>query len=163
MARIYTRTMANYFQKNNINTWRYVKRGLNCWTKSNSDFECKVECPYNERKTECDCHTQVCKDAIEYINELEATLADVVPKSEVEALEKEVERLQNIINSYALQYGTVTDQHEVIEKAQTEAAREIFADLENLFGVATEATVLSEVFETPNYKRFKKKYTEDKS
>ncbi|MBO5969372.1 MAG: hypothetical protein J6S14_12830 [Clostridia bacterium] len=86
MARIYTRTMANYFQKNNINTWRYVKRGLNCWTKSTSDFECKVECPYNERKTECDCHTQVCKDAIEYINELEATLADVVPKSEVDEI-----------------------------------------------------------------------------
>ena len=32
-------------------------------------------------------------------------------KTEVETLEKEIERLQNILNSYALQYGTVVDQH----------------------------------------------------
>lgn len=40
------------------------------------------------------------------------------------------------------------------------AVREIFADLENLFGVATEASMLAEIFETPNYKRFKRKYME---
>lgn len=38
------------------------------------------------------------------------------------------------------------------------AVEDIFKDLENLFGVATEATALAEIFETPNYKRFKKKY-----
>lgn len=50
--------------------------------------------------------------------------ADVAPKSEVEALGREVERLTNILNSYALQYGTVKDQHEVIDKAKAEAVKE---------------------------------------
>lgn len=49
--------------------------------------------------------------------------ADVVPKSEVE-------RLEHILNSYALQYGTVKDQHEVIDKAKSEVAREIFEEIE---------------------------------
>jgi len=83
MARVYTRTTANYFQKKGINTWQYVKGGLACWAKSGTDFKCKVECPYNERKAECDCHTAVAKDALDYISELEARLADVAPKSEV--------------------------------------------------------------------------------
>ena len=85
MTRLKNRTTARYFEKG-----KYVKDGLNCWTKSGADFECKVECPYNERKAECDCHTAVSKDALDYINELEAKLADVVPKSEVERLESEV-------------------------------------------------------------------------
>lgn len=49
--------------------------------------------------------------------------ADVVPKSEVE-------RLEHILNSYALQYGTVKDQHEVIDKAKSEVAKEIFEEIE---------------------------------
>ena len=40
-------------------------------------------------------------------------------------MEKEVDRL----NSYALQYGTVKDQHTVIANAKTEVAREIFEDI----------------------------------
>lgn len=43
----------------------------------------------------------------------------------------EVERLQHILNCYALQYGTVTEQQEVINKAKAEAAREIFKEIEN--------------------------------
>ena len=91
MARIYTRTMANYFRKNNINTWKYVKDGLSCWSKSGADFGCKVECPYNERKAECDCHTAVSRDALEYINELEAKLADAVPRAELEKIFEEID------------------------------------------------------------------------
>lgn len=53
-----------------------------------------------------------------------APTADVAPKSEVAALGREVERLTNILNSYALQYGTVKDQHEVIDKAKAEAVKE---------------------------------------
>ena len=52
---------------------------------------------------------------------------DVVPKSEVE-------RLQNILDSYALQYGTVMDKHIVIEKTRAEVAREIFEEIERLLG-----------------------------
>ena len=53
-------------------------------------------------------------DAIDIVEE--APAADVAPKSEVE-------RLERILNSYALQYGTVVDQQNVIEKAKTEVAR----------------------------------------
>ena len=48
--------------------------------------------------------------------------ADVVPKSEVE-------RLQNILDSYALQYGTVMDKHIVIERARAEEAKQVLSDL----------------------------------
>ena len=53
-----------------------------------------------------------------------------VPKSEVEALEKEVERLTNILNSYALQYGTVADKQKLIDGVKAEVAREIFEEIE---------------------------------
>lgn len=46
-------------------------------------------------------------------------------QSEVEALENEIERLERILNSYALQYGTVVDQQKVIDKAKTEVVMEI--------------------------------------
>ena len=61
----------------------------------------------------------------------EAPEADVVPKSEVERLESDNERLTDILNYYALQYGTVKDQQAVIDKAKAEVAREIFAEIEN--------------------------------
>ena len=51
----------------------------------------------------------------------EAPTADVAPK-------REVERLERILNSYALQYGTVVDQQKVIEKAKTEVAREVISE-----------------------------------
>lgn len=72
---------------------------------------------------------------------IQAPTVDVVPKSEYDAVvsavdnstkeflklhddyqeaKREVERLENILNSYALQYGTVKDQHEVIEKAKAD-------------------------------------------
>lgn len=60
----------------------------------------------------------------------DAPTADVVPKSEVEASENEIERLKSILNNYALQYGTVTDKQKVIDEAKTEVAREIFAEIE---------------------------------
>lgn len=51
--------------------------------------------------------------------------ADVAPKSEVEELEKEVERLTDILNSYALQYGTVADKEVFLKKARAEGAKEL--------------------------------------
>ena len=63
--------------------------------------------------------------------------ADVVPRAEVDVikamLENEAlksERLTDILNSYALQYGTVRDRHEVIERIKREVAREIFEEIE---------------------------------
>jgi len=60
----------------------------------------------------------------------------VVPRAEVDVikatLENEAlkrEKLAQILNSYALQYGTVKDQHEVIDKIKCETAKEIFAEI----------------------------------
>ena len=81
-------------------------------------------------------------------------VADVVPKSEVE-------RLQNILDSYALQYGTVMDKHIVIERARAEVAREIFEEIEKictdfpLYG-NSDTLILSE----HDFAELKKKYTE---
>ena len=47
-------------------------------------------------------------------------------------VENEVERLTNILNSYALQYGTVMDKHIVIERARAEVAREIILEIDTL-------------------------------
>jgi hypothetical protein len=57
---------------------------------------------------------------------------DVVPKSEIEQAEAEIERLKHILNCYALQYGTVTEQQAVIDKANQKFASEIFAEIERL-------------------------------
>lgn len=66
----------------------------------------------------------------EFINE--QPTADVAPRSEVEALEKEIDRLKNILAYYALQYGTVKSQQQVIDRAKSEVAREIFEEIERV-------------------------------
>ena len=82
--------------------------------------------------------------------------ADVVPKSEVEKLEAEVVRITTILNSYALQYGTVVDKQKVIDKAKAKVAREIFEEIEKLF-------FKNGVFiHIHSYNELKKKYAEDK-
>lgn len=53
-------------------------------------------------------------------------IADVVPRSEVDKADQEIERLEHILNNYALQYGTVTDKQKVIDQAKQDVAREIF-------------------------------------
>ena len=81
--------------------------------------------------------------------------AEVVPKSEVE-------RLATILNSYALQYGTVMDKHIVIEKARAEVAREIFEEIDNLrYYVATAYGEEIDVIDGYDVAELKKKYTED--
>ena len=57
--------------------------------------------------------------------------SDVVPRSEVEALEKEIKRLQSILNNYALRYGTVRDQRAVIDNAKAEVVRKIFEEIDS--------------------------------
>ena len=82
--------------------------------------------------------------------------ADVVPKSEYDAVvsavdnsTKEflklhddyqdaihtVERLKNILDSYAFQYGTVTDKQAIINHERVEVAREIFEEIERLLNL----------------------------
>ena len=84
--------------------------------------------------------------------------ADVVPKSEVD-------RLTNILDSYALQYGTVMDKHIVIEKARQEVAREIF---EEIWKIVDDCNIV-EKFKEPHFNlsgfvfglaELKKKFTE---
>ena len=101
------------------------------------------------------------KSAISFAETL--STADVAPKSEVDALEKEIERLTNILNSYALQYGTATDKQKGIDKAKAEVAREIFEEVETCLEYeymsylkAYDYTLLTRIEE------LKKKYTEEK-
>ena len=74
--------------------------------------------------------------------------ADVVPKSEVE-------RLENILNSYALQYGTVVDRKKVVDQAKVEVAREIFEEIE-----AIKCVGLLPSSWVKQFTELKKKYTE---
>ena len=80
--------------------------------------------------------------------------ADVAPKSEVETLEKEIERLTGILNSYALQYGTVMSQQKVIDNAKGEVAREIFEAVLDVYKDTCDAD-----FEE-RFAELKKKYTD---
>lgn len=48
-------------------------------------------------------------------------------------LEEETARLRSILDDYALQYGTVKDQHEVIDRVKRETAMEIFADIKKKY------------------------------
>ena len=43
---------------------------------------------------------------------------------------REVERLEKILNFYAIQYGTVKDQQKVIDNAKREVAKEIFEKID---------------------------------
>lgn len=87
--------------------------------------------------------------------------ADVVPRAEIDRLKLELEnealkreKLEQILNSYALQYGTVKDQQEVIDKVKRETAKEIFAEIQedcfDQFGY----------FEYEAFIKLKQKYTE---
>lgn len=77
--------------------------------------------------------------------------ADVVPKIEID-------RLQHILDSYALQYGTVMDKHIVIEKERAEVAREIFKEIEKYMD---EDDGLSVYMTRSEFYELKEKYTED--
>ena len=67
-------------------------------------------------------------DRCPYGDELARLQKEVAEKdAEIGRLENEVARLTYICRSYALQYGTVMDQHEVIERVKAEA-REEFAE-----------------------------------
>ena len=46
--------------------------------------------------------------------------------------EKRIEELENICDSYALQYGTVKDQQAVIDRIKADTAKTIFAEIESL-------------------------------
>ena len=82
-------------------------------------------------------------------------------KEAQEELYSDVERLDRICHSYALQYGTVTDQQKVIDKAKAEVAREIFEEIET--SLMIESFHGSDVYyaiRAEDYLHYKKKYTE---
>ena len=58
---------------------------------------------------------------------MQAPTADVAPKSEVERLEKEVDRLSQVV----LYHNSITEME--VYEAQTKVAREIFWDVDNAF------------------------------
>ena len=81
--------------------------------------------------------------------------ADVVPR-------EEVDRLRHTLDSYALQYGTVKDQHAVIDRIKAETAREIFAEIKNLCSLHHEfnGTQIVAHIDFKKLAELKKKYTE---
>jgi hypothetical protein len=97
------------------------------------------------------------------------TLPDeqVAPRAVVDALKLEVEneilkreRQRQILNHYALQYGTVRDQQAVIDKAKSEVAWEIFAEIERLmFDGLIGGKYPAKVIAPEKYAELKKKYT----
>lgn len=62
---------------------------------------------------------------------VEKIIDDSIPKmiegikAQTEKQKAEIERLERICNSYALKYGTVTDQQKVIDKAKAEVIKEL--------------------------------------
>ena len=54
---------------------------------------------------------------------------------ELNKADQEIERLEHILNNYALQYGTVTDKQKVIDKAKQEAYKEVFEKISKRFEV----------------------------
>ena len=79
--------------------------------------------------------------------------ADVVPKSEVE-------RLEQILNSYALQYGTVKDQQAVIDKAKAAVASEIITEAEEFLNFLEWRSYWDSYKVGSKFAELKKKYTE---
>ena len=77
---------------------------------------------------------------------LQAPTEDVVPR-------EEVDHLRHVLDSYALQYGTVKDQHAVIDRIKAETAREIFEEIEKWLPI----------IDYPIVAELKKKYTEVES
>lgn len=80
--------------------------------------------------------------------------ADSIIKKANQELEAEIDRLKHILNCYALQYGTVKEQQDVIDKANQAFAGEIFANLEKLH------LHITNDFDLRRYNELKKKYTE---
>lgn len=88
-----------------------IIKALEC-CKSAIATGCK-DCPlYNTEKT-CTCVTILSENALDLINRQEA----------------EIERLHKILNSYALQYGTVTDQSKKIKQIKSEAITEYMEEV----------------------------------
>lgn len=85
------------------------------------------------------------KDGVIDLVERQPT-ADVVPR-------EEVDRLRHILNSYALQYGTVKDQNAVIDRIKAETAREIFEEIGKWLPI----------IDYPIIAELKKKFTEDET
>lgn len=84
---------------------------------------------------------------------------------------EEVDRLRSILDSYALQYGTVKDQHEVIDRLKRETAREIFGEIESILYSAFVPVLRADLsiegkkldglhIRVDDYNTIKKKYTE---
>jgi hypothetical protein len=83
----------------------------------------------------------------------EAPTADVVPRAEVE-------RLQHILDSYAIQYGTVKDQREVMDRIKQETAMEIFEEIEKFNRKPLPECKPVYIIKERELAKLKKKYTE---
>ena len=85
-----------------------------------------------------------------------APALDVLPR-------EEVDHLRHTLDSYALQYGTVKDQHAVIDRIKAETAREIFEEIKNWCSLHHEfnGTQIVAHIDFEKLAELKKKYTEE--
>lgn len=101
-----------------------------------------------------------------YINANDATLdewAEAYEESQkkwenhVNCLEMKIVMYERMLNSYALQYGTVTDQQKVIDKVKNEGVEETFKKFDILIKEHREG-YLSDNYFYGEYEKLKKKY-----
>ena len=138
------------------------------------------ECPNEDEKR---CVGKTMRDALFLIREQEkmiekltleyegfeadakdARTSSNAPPSADNAFVEEIARLQNVIYSYVVQYGTVKDQREAIDRIKAEVARDIFAEIEpcHAIGDFTGDKVYYAI-RVEDYNKCKKKYTEEKA
>lgn len=113
-----------------------------------SNDECSGVCPYDDGELNCDgCTTHLMKDAIALLREknaLNAELTQTIAKKTalyeelqlgwsedqertrrlLDAKDAEIERLKYILESYALQYGTVRGKEYFLSRARADAITE---------------------------------------
>ena len=114
-----------------------VIKAMECCIENDLD-DC-AECLYLYKECDGNCIDRLLRDALDLINRLKDENSNLTSdltslqrdltsaKAENERLQKESDRRHYTLQCYALQYGTVKDQTEVINKAKAEAVRE-FAD-----------------------------------
>lgn len=51
-----------------------VMRALECWSKDDMEYKCRISCPYNKIKDDMPCYQAVCADALALLREKNAEI-----------------------------------------------------------------------------------------
>lgn len=88
--------------------------------KAKSHFKYGIDCDIFQEPVLT--HAKIALDALDLINRQEAEKAEL--QREIASYKSEIERLQRILDSYALQYGTAVDKDRLLKQAKSEAIKE---------------------------------------